>query len=178
MSSFDLAIGAVLRHEGGYCNITNDPGGATKYGISLRWLKAQGLYGDVNGDLVVDIADIQALTPDLAANFYQVQWWDKYGFGRVLDQTIATKIFDTAVNMGTPRAVRISQQAVIASGGLISDIDGKLGPESVKGVNDAQPTILLGKMRDLQAAHYRQLALDPKLAEFLPGWLNRAYDRI
>ena len=90
MSDFELARPTVLRHEGGYVNNPNDPGGATKYGISLRWLKGQGLLGDVTHDMVVDIKDIQALTVDQAAGFYRVQWWDKYGFGRILDQSVAT----------------------------------------------------------------------------------------
>jgi len=178
MSIFELAIPTVLRHEGGYVNNPGDSGGATKFGISLRWLKAQGLYGDVNGDLRVDIADIQALTADKAAEFYKVQWWNRYQFGRVIDQTVATKIFDTSVNTGTPRAVMFAQKAVNALGWLETSVDGILGPSTVQALNSSPAAILLQKYRDLQAAFYRGLASDPKLAQFLGGWLNRAYDRI
>lgn len=178
MSEFLLALPTVLRHEGGYVNNPNDPGGATKYGISLRWLKSQGLHGDVNGDLVVDIADILALTPDTAAGFYRVNWWEKYGFGRVIDQTVATKVFDTAVNMGTPRAVKFAQQAAIALGFVLSAPDGLMGPNTVLALNSLPAANLLHKYQDLQAGFYRQLATDPKLTQFLAGWLNRAYDRV
>lgn len=173
MSTFEAALPTVLRREGGYVNNPNDPGGATKYGISLRWLKSQGLIGDVNGDLRIDIADIQALTPETAGSFYRVQWWDHYGFGRIIDQTLATKIFDTAVNMGTPRAVKIAQVAV----GTI--VDGVLGSGSIKAINDAQVPILLHRLQDGQAARYKELASEnPRLTQFLSGWMNRAYDRI
>ena len=40
MSDFNDAIPTVLRHEGGFENDVNDPGGATNFGVSLRWLKA------------------------------------------------------------------------------------------------------------------------------------------
>ncbi|PWT76419.1 MAG: hypothetical protein C5B59_06755 [Bacteroidetes bacterium] len=173
MSDFDFAWPTLLRHEGGYVNNPADPGGATKYGISLRWLKSQGLYGDVNHDLVIDIKDIQALTPDLAAGFYRVSWWDKYGIGRVIDQSIATKLIDTAVNLGTPRAVKIVQNA------LGTAVDGVLGPKTVKAANDAQASVLLSRMRSLQAALYQSLVnSNPSLQQFLPGWLNRAWDRV
>lgn len=179
MSNFELAIPTVLRHEGGYVNNPSDPGGATKYGISLRWLKAQGLYGDLNGDLQVDIADILALTPDKAQEFYRVQWWDKYGFGRIIDQSIATKVFDTAVNMGTPRAVKFAQNAVISLGGVLSAPDGVLGPNTVQAINSQPAAVLLQGLRTQQAAFYKKLATEnPKLAGFLTGWLNRAWDRI
>lgn len=172
MSEFLIALPVILRHEGGYINNPNDPGGATKYGISFRWLKSQGLLADVNGDLRVDIADIQALTPETAGEFYRVQWWDRYGYGRVIDQRVATKIFDTSVNMGAPAAAKFAQ---VASG---ATADGVLGPESIRAINVEQPAVLLHRIQDLQAMRYRELAQNPKLAGFLPGWLNRAYDRI
>ena len=173
MSTFAAAWPTLLRHEGGYVNNPNDPGGATKYGISLRWLKAQGLHGDVNGDLVVDIRDIQALTPDEAATFYQVHWWDKYGYGRINDQSIATKIIDTAVNLGAPRAHRFVQEAVGVT------VDGQLGPNTILAVNSYPAPTLLHGIQFRQASYYTMLVENnPRLQEFLAGWENRAYDRV
>ena len=173
MSTFELAIPTVIRHEGGYINNPNDPGGATKYGISLRWLKSQGLFGDVNGDLRVDIRDIQVLTLDKADGFYRVSWWDHYGYGRIDVQVLATKIFDMAVNLGAPRAHRIAQEAAGVT------VDGVLGSESILALNAVQgPQPLLCRIQDFQATYYRGLAVaNPRLAVFLPGWENRAYDR-
>lgn len=176
-SSFEIAVLTVLRHEGGYINNPNDPGEATKYGISLRWLKSQGLLKDPNEDMKTQIEEIQALTVDQAEGFYRVKWWDQYGFGRILDQTLGTKVFDTAVNCGTPRAVRFVQQAVNALGRPLVTPDGQLGPQTVERVNSAVAGLLLHKIQDIQADYYRGLALNPRLACFLGGWLNRAYDR-
>ena len=47
MSTFEDAIPTILRHEGGFNNDPVDAGGATNYGVSLRWLKAQGLLEDL-----------------------------------------------------------------------------------------------------------------------------------
>lgn len=174
MSTFELAIPTIIRHEGGYINNPNDPGGATKYGISLRWLKSQGLFGDVNGDLRVDIRDIQALTLDKADGFYRVSWWDHYGYGRISEQVLATKIFDMAVNMGAPRAHRIAQDAAGVP------VDGVLGSGSLRALNSVlgAPQPLLAHIQGLQAAYYLGLVkANPRLAVFLPGWENRAYDR-
>lgn len=176
MSDFNLAWPTILRHEGGYVNNPNDPGGATNYGISLRWLKAQGLHDDQGNDLVVTIQTIQNLTPDEAASFYRISWWVRYGYGRVIDQSVATKLIDTAVNVGAPRAHKFAQAA------LGTTVDGILGPQTVSAINNAAAanvTQLLVGMRSRQAAYYQNLAsANPRLAEFLPGWLNRAWDRV
>ena len=50
MSHFDTAIKKVLKHEGGYVDHKNDPGGATKYGISLRFIRQSNTDLDLDGD--------------------------------------------------------------------------------------------------------------------------------
>lgn len=58
MSNFDTAIITVLRHEGLFVNDSDDAGGATHYGVSLRWLKSIGDLdndGFVDGDLDHDV---------------------------------------------------------------------------------------------------------------------------
>jgi lysozyme family protein len=158
MSEFLLAIPTVLRREGGYVSDPADPGGETKFGISKK------SYPEV---------DVKNLTSADASIIYKRDWWDNYGYGRILDQRIATKIFDTAVNMGANRAHKIAQDAIGATP------DGVLGPESIKALNDAHASILLHALQDGQAARYRNLvSANPALGKFLNGWLARAYDRI
>lgn len=172
MSSFDLAIPIILRHEGGFVNNSNDPGGATNYGVSLRWLKSQGLAGDIDHDGDVDIADIKGLTPALASEFYRTQWWNKYSYGTIVAQMVATKVFDMSVNLGPPRAHKIVQQII----GVIQD--GVLGPKSFQEINAASNLSLLTRIQEAQATFYRSLvAANPARQEFLNGWLARAYDR-
>ena len=48
MGNFEKAHEFTSRWEGGYVNHAADPGGATNFGISLRFLKSQGLdIGDI-----------------------------------------------------------------------------------------------------------------------------------
>lgn len=173
MADFNLSIPTVLRHEGGFVNNAADPGGATKYGVSLRWLKSQGLAGDINHDGDIDIADIRALTPEMASAFYRTQWWDKYGYGNILPQAVATKIFDTSVNVGPVRAHTFVQQAV-----GVTPTTGVFGPITLGKVNSINSVTLLSALQEIQAGFYRSLvAKDSARQQFLNGWLNRAYDR-
>ncbi len=173
MSTFELAIPTILRHEGGFNNIAGDPGGATNYGVSLRWLKSQGLAGDLDHDGDVDIADIRLLTPSLASGFYRTRWWDAYHYDRFVAQAVATKIFDMAVNMGPVRAHKMLQQAVQLPQ------DGILGPKSFGEANAAPVLKLIIRVQDIQAQFYRDIAKShPDRVKFLNGWIARAYDRI
>ena len=172
MSSFELAIPVVLRHEGGLVNNPNDPGGITNFGVSLRWLKSKGLAGDINHDGDVDAADIKIMTVAEATDFYRRFWWDQYKYGTIAAQMVATKIFDAAVNMGPVRAATLAQDVV----GTVQD--GVLGPKSFAEINAMSSLTFLVAYQNQMAAFYRRLVLlDPRRQQFLQGWLNRAYDR-
>lgn len=178
---FDQALAVVLAHEGGFVNDPNDPGGATKFGISLRWLKEIGdldgdgrLDGDLNLDGHIDIDDIKLLTRDNAAAFYRAGWWDKYGYGS-LPPAVASKVFDLAVNMGGPQAHKVLQRACRAAGKPIVD-DGLLGPVTRAAIEERSPAALVIAMRSEAAGFYRVLVgQKPTLGVFLNGWLKRAY---
>jgi len=61
--NFNLAVDFVLKHEGGYSNDPNDPGGETNFGISKRY------HPDV---------DVKNLTVEGAEQIYKAQYWDAY----------------------------------------------------------------------------------------------------
>lgn len=173
MSSFDLAIPTILRHEGGLVDNPCDPGGITNHGVSLRWLRSKGLAGDLNHDGDVDADDIRVMTVDDAKSFYLTYWWNAYHYSNIIAQAVATKIFDSAVNMGAPRAHSIAQNIL----GVATD--GILGPKSFAELNAMPSLKFITMYQDALAAFYRRLVyLDPRRQQFLKGWLNRAYDRI
>jgi len=162
MSSFELAIPVILRHEGGYCWVEGDAGGETNFGISKR------SYPNV---------DIKNLTSADASVIYKRDWWDHYGYGRINAQVIGTKVLDMAVNMGAEPAHKIVQQAINAIWTPIIDCDGVLGSQTIAAVNDAAAATLLSAIQGLQANHYRNIVLArPQDAKFLDNWLHRAYD--
>jgi lysozyme family protein len=148
-SSFDIAIKTVLANEGGLCNVGDDPGGLTNFGIS------QKSYPNI---------DIRALTPETAAAIYKRDFWH---YDAVQSQAMATKIFDMSVNMGHA-AIRILQTC------LGITVDGLWGPGTCAAVNAAGDD-LLNTYRNALSQHYQNLVLaNPALAQFLKGWLRRA----
>lgn len=177
MAQFEYAIGTVLKHEGGFVNNPRDPGGATNYGISLRYLKRQKIInGDLNQDGRIDVEDIKALKLGDALKMYQGEW-TIYGYDRINDNEIAKKVFDMSVHMGQHQAILLAQRAVKdcdADADIF--VDGIMGVYTVSGINDTNPVKLLEALRKRQADFY-QLILDqhPFLKEDNEnGWMNRA----
>jgi lysozyme family protein len=178
MSSFDLAIATVLLHEGGFVNDPHDAGGATKYGISLRWLQSLGdidsdgyLDGDFDKNNVVNAVDIKNLNLKEATDLYKKQWWDKYGYEKIQDQALATKVFDLAINAGPKVAHRCLQRALRAVTGEKLIEDGVLGIKTLTAVNNVSSEVLLAAYRSEAAGFYRSL----RNPLYEAGWLNRAY---
>ncbi len=173
---FDFAVNVVLKHEGGFSNNPNDPGGATNYGISLRFLKEMGI--DVNHDGLININDIKEIHFSDAIDIYKKYFWDKYHYEAINSLAVATKIFDMSVNMGPLQAHRIVQEACHYNGHQLN-IDGILGPKTLAALNEislhGREEDLMNDIVDGQKWFYDHLAEDhPTLQVFLKGWMNRA----
>ena len=109
------AVTRVLADEGGYVCNPADPGGETNFGISKR------SYPDV---------DVKNLTRDQAVDIYWNDWWLKFCFYR-LRGDVAIKVFNLAVVMGAPHAVRCLQRALRACGASRTE-DGELGTPTTR----------------------------------------------
>lgn len=180
------ALAFILRFEGGFVDDPADPGGVTNFGVSLRWLRAEGLAdrdgdgrkdGDIDGDGDIDADDIRLLTAEEAGRLFLSRFWNRYGCG-TLPPVIATiKTFDLAVNAGPTQAHRLLQRAVRSAWAPLVD-DGVLGPKTRSSVLACDPERLLPALCSEAAGFYRLLAATrPPLERFLSGWLNRAYAR-
>ena len=156
--SFEEAVEAVLRHEGGYVNDPSDPGGATKFGISSR------SYPHLN---------IQDLTREQAIAEYRRIWIA--GPYEDLADPIGMKLFDIAINMGSRAAAACLQRACRACGADVQE-DGVVGPRTIDAAAAAGQMRLLPALRSEAACHYRMICeTNPRLARFRNGWLARAY---
>ena len=111
----------ILRVEGGYVSrdTADDPGGATKFGISLRFARGIGL--DLDGDGQVSEADIKLITPAVFFSVIRENFWEPV---RAADMPppVALVLTDTAVHSGPSRAARLLQKAI----GVKED--GRIGP--------------------------------------------------
>jgi lysozyme family protein len=149
--TFDKAIKVILRHEGGYVNDPDDPGGETKFGISKR------AFPDV---------DIKNLTEDQAKKIYFDRYWEPLNLHLLQNEELKLNVFDHGVNAGRGRAVRMLQEI------LECKKDGVLGPVTARAANS--DTEIVDKYKQSRIKYYRGVATSrPQLKKFLRGWLNR-----
>ena len=164
--------------EGGYVDHPSDPGGATNFGISLRYLKGAGI--DVNGDGRVDVQDIRALTPPVAKGIYYRDFWQGPGIYR-LPALVAAVVYDGGVNMGVGRSIRHLQER--CNGFLKAKdaltVDGKLGPKTeaavrkVCALSPSHPLVLATAVLERRSDYYKELARQDRFKPFLKGWQRR-----
>ena len=118
---------AIVQCEGGYVFHPNDPGGATKYGVTLATLRQLGL--DINDDQIIDEQDVKDLSSEKAVDIYVEHYFNKPNIS-LLPDIVHENVFDMYVNSGR-RAVRLFQQLLCDMGSLIS-VDGEIGPQTQK----------------------------------------------
>jgi|SRR5210317_928130 len=170
---FKEAIEVVLKHEGGFVDDPDDPGGTTKYGVSLRWLKSADI--DIDGNGAIDSLDVKGLTLEKAKKLYKDRWWIPHAYGDIQKKRIAIKVFDTAINMGSNRANKILQRSLTISG-YPTKVDGIIGHRTLHSVEEANENLVLGAFRALQWCFYQELVRrKPVMAKYEKGWTKRAY---
>jgi lysozyme family protein len=179
-SSADIAIQCVLKNEGGLEQNPNDPGGITKYGISLRFLKGlqnpnqYGLYAPV-----IDENTIRELSLQTAIDIYKGEFWAHAPFEQISHQEVANYVFDMAVNMGIAPAIKCLQRALWAlySNCNAVEEDGILGEKTLKAVNSFSYHYVLPALRSERWGDYRILMeAHPAEKEFSDGWMKRTYN--
>jgi len=159
---FDSLIGMILLHEGGLADDPDDPGGITKYGISLRSYPHLGANG------------IRNLTIEQAKGIYYRDWWRSLRCPSIQDDLIAQKLLDISVHVGPSTGVKILQRSLRDVGQSVV-VDGKIGPQTLTAVSRSDPEALLAAMRRRQADHYEMLfKRNPKLEKYRRGWMARA----
>lgn len=127
----DIATDIVAR-EGGYVNDPDDPGGATKHGVTIHTMRRLGL--DLTGDGAVTEADVRALTMDQARDIFLKHYF--YGPGiDSLPNPLQASVFDMYVNAGA-NAVKILQRLFNAMRFDVA-VDGVIGPQTADAARQA-----------------------------------------
>jgi lysozyme family protein len=192
------AVLHVLGIEGGHVNDPVDRGGETKFGISLRFLKAEGAFDEDGDDLAdfdldfdgdIDGADIRALTVGDAIFLYHRCFWLRLQ-AETFSLPIGEMLFDQAVNGGLVAARKLLQRAINscillmpASKTRIAllKVDGAIGNATRHAMLEViqWPSIgvaaLVTAYRDAARERYRAIARQlPSQRKYLNGWLARA----
>lgn len=157
---FDLCLGEVLRHEGGYADHPSDPGGATNMGIThktlARWRKVSPWW-------TLPKAEVQRLTKTEASRIYRALYWTPCRASN-LPHGIDLALFDFAVNSGPDRAIRVLQTLL----GVV--VDGHVGPLTLAAAAKADARAVINALCDRRLGFLRGLKT---FSTFGRGWASR-----
>ena len=147
---FDRACSDLIGIEGGYADHPNDRGGATKYGISLRFLR-QIKPG-------ATAQTIRELTAPCAKSIYWHWFWIPARCGE-LPEGIGEVYFPIVVNLPRAAAVRVLQRAINQAGGKVV-VDGICGPRTVAAAHGVNEIELRRRLQAQLCRYYHELAME------------------
>lgn len=157
-SVFERVFKVLLEFEGYMSDDAHDAGGLTKYGISQR------AYPNL---------DIASLTIEDAKRIYYEDYFLKAKCNE-FPAELACHVFDTAVNMGTSRAVRFLQRSIRINA------DGIFGSGSRASLRaflaNHGVSSLTNDYLSYRAMFYSRIVRSNKTQQkYLRGWLRRTY---
>lgn len=158
--TFPIALAFTLDQEGGWSDNTDDPGGLTNRGVTLRTLQAFQ-----HGATADDLRNISEATLE---TIYRREYWSVMGCDN-LPAGVDLMVFDFGVNAGPARSVGYLQ---VVAGVRRDGVD---GAQTQAAVAKLAPTNVITKLNGLMVAHYRAL---PSFDEFGDGWLARSERRL
>lgn len=153
--NFDTAFEQLLRHEGGFSDHPDDPGGATRFGVTEAVAREVGYRGDM-----------RELPLELAKRIYLERYWKPVRADE-LPPGVRYALFDAAVNSGPRQAVKWLQRAA-----GVPD-DGVLGPKTLAAAHALNADALRSK---ILAQRLKLMASLPSWPSFGRGWARRIAD--
>ena len=160
-SSLDDLIAGIIKVEGGYVDDPNDPGGATKYGITIATLKAWRKEP-------VTKQDVMDLTVEEAEDIYFFEYVAKPKFNQLNSLIVRDLLVDSGVQHGPGNAVKFLQRAAG------SPADGIIGPATLRAANAVPEFHLFLKVLAARQRFYGNICSNrPKSRKFSGGWFNR-----
>lgn len=177
MANYENVIPLTLIYEGGskFTNIKEDKGGATKWGVSLSFIRStnDSLF-DLDGNGVLNENDIRAMTEDIASLGFKKYFWDKpYGLDYLDSDKKAFVVFDAAVNNGPRNATKFIQQTANKLG-VNCAVDGVFGNQTAKALYELPVDEFTETYLDVREAFFNRIVQNnPSQKIFIKGWLNR-----
>lgn len=161
MARFNDCLTFTLQQEGGYSDNPADHGGATQYGIT------QGTYDYYRITRGYPQQPVSNISFVEASAIYLADYWQPSECDQ-LPVPVDLCVFDTAVNCGPSRAIKMLQAAVGTTQ------DGIIGGGTLAATNAMTPVAVATQYCDEREQYYRDIvAQQPSQAQFLNGWINR-----
>ena len=177
--NLDRVMPHVFAHEGGYVDDPQDPGGATKYGITLATLRAWRNAGIRDRGLgvgespnpktqspkprPVTKADVRALSVAEATAIYEANYARVVRFDD-LPPGLDYAVLDFAINSGPKRAAEFLQKI------LGVEVDGVTGPKTCATAQTANPADTIGRLCDARLTFLKGLGTWKRFGK---GWERR-----
>lgn len=162
MNNAKRAIPLILKHEGGFVDHPNDPGGATNMGVTIatfrRYIKPGGT-----------VADLKRLTVEQATIVFKRQYWDKVN-ADLLPSGVDYAVADFAVNSGPSRAAKFLQRVVGAKQ------DGNIGPATIAATEAMDPRAVIRRLCDDRLTFMQNIRGGKLWKTFGKGWSRRVRD--
>lgn len=154
---FDAFFDLLIASEGDFVDHPDDPGGATRWGVTERVARADGYTGRMQ-DFPIERARAIYFKA-----YFQASSADK------MPAPVAFNVFDAAVNHGVGAAIRMAQNAL----GVVSD--GKAGPKTIAAAQQIDPWRFVAKFNAERADLYNDLRT---FNSFGRGWTQRLVENV
>jgi lysozyme family protein len=158
--AFEASLPFILRWEGGFVDDPDDRGGRTNKGVT------QNVYHAWRAAQSMPQQDVQQISDQEVAAIYYERYWLTAKCD-ALHRKLDLAAFDTAVNMGPNRAIKVLQQAVGC------EADGAFGDKTKAACDSCDLGEAMINYCEIREGIYRTLAQRPGQDKFLKGWLNR-----
>lgn len=170
MAQFQLYEPILKQLEGGYQNNPLDTGNYNNAGINVG--TNYGISAKVYETFLnkpVTIADMQAMTWQVAAKIHKTQYWDKMKADSFISQSVAELVVDHAINAGVYKASVLLQQVLNQNFNKNLVVDGIVGNLTIQAVNSVNQTLLFQYYANARIQDYES----KNRPEFLNSWLKR-----
>jgi lysozyme family protein len=163
-SRFDKALEYVLLNEGGFSNDPRDPGGSTKWGVIHKE------YEEFLGRKLTS-EEIRDMPLEAAKRIYIKKFWKPIRGDEYTYDSVATVIFDTAVNKGLTGCLNCLRDAVL----IPFDTVIPYSVNVINQVNGFEEKNFLGRF-SAAVLRYNEARVKkyPNMAWAKKGWDNRA----
>lgn len=146
----------IVAREGGYVDDPDDPGGATKFGVTIHTMRRLGL--DLTGEGRIDSEDVRRIDRTRAIEIFISDYFRRPRIAE-LPEALQPSVFDMYVNAGA-QAVRILQR-LLGEMGFDVVADGVIGPQTAaaaRQAGDPDPVVLCDAYGVARRNYYFRLA--------------------